>query len=288
MRFTTAVRLSVLIALLAVPADALAAGAVRTSSVTGRLVVPGGGPRTMRLQCPSNTVALNGAVTRRGSGVVVRRSTPGSDPDSWSFRVAASGSGSRTVNAVLRCVRLEIPVRLGVARLHVRTRIRHIVPVPAGATATVELACGSAWSGTGYGFAADGPGNVRLASVMPTGHGWRFTLENTGAAGARAGVSARCLRTRVTTSRGATLDFRVASRAATNTVGPGADRSFSRSCGDGFSLATGSSVDPADSIELALSSPLGRSGGHWTFANASAGDQVQSFLACLSRASRFH
>jgi len=80
----------------------------------------------------------------------------------------------------------------------------------------------------------------------------------------------------------------VASRAATNTVGPGADRSFSRSCGDGFSLATGSSVDPADSIELALSSPLGGSRGHWTFANASAGDQVQSFLACLSRASRFH
>ena len=91
----------------------------------------------------------------------------------------------------------------------------------------------------------------------------------------------------MTTTRGSTLSFGVARRAATNTVGPGAARTFSRSCGGGFSLATGTSVDPADSIELALSSPLGRSGGHWTFANASAGDQVQSVLVCLSRASRF-
>jgi hypothetical protein len=287
MRFPTAVRLSILIALLAVPADALAAGAVRTSSVTARLVVPGGGPRTMRLECPSNTVALNGAITRRGSGVAVPRSTPGSDPHSWTFRVAASGSGSRAVSAVVRCVRVEIPNDHGVAHLDVRSRLRPVVPVPAGGTATVRLACGPAWSATGYGFAADQRGEVRLSSVVPTAHGWRFTLENTGATGARAGVSARCLRTDVTTTRGSTLSFGVARRAATNTVGPGAARTFSRSCGGGFSLATGTSVDPADSIELALSSPLGRSGGHWTFANASAGDQVQSVLVCLSRASRF-
>jgi hypothetical protein len=290
MHFRFAVRFSVLIALLgvaAVPADALAAGAVRTSSVTARAVVPAGGASTIRLRCPSSTVALNGAITRRGSGVVVRRSNPGADPDSWAFRVAASGSGSRSVTAMLRCVRVEIPARLGVTRLHVRTRMHPVLPVPAGGTASVALGCGSAWSGTGYGFAADARNSVRIASVVPTAHGWRFTLENTGGSAARAGVSIRCLRTRVATSRGARLDFRVARRAATRTVGPGPAQTFSRSCGRGFSLATGSTVDPADPIELALSSPLGRSGGHWTFSQANAGDRVESFLVCLSRATRF-
>jgi hypothetical protein len=71
-----------------------------------------------------------------------------------------------------------------------------------------------------------------------------------------------------------------------NTLGPGSS-TFRHSCGRRFSLATGSIVDPAASIDLAVSSPAGPAGGRWTFRNASGGDRVRSFLVCLSRASRF-
>jgi hypothetical protein len=292
MAFSAAVRLSVVLVLLAVPAEALGASTIRTSSVTGGLVVPAGATSKIRLHCPPSAVALNAAVTRRGSGVEVRRSIPGDDVGSWAFRVAASGSGSRSVSAVVRCVRLEPPADLSAVRLHVKTRSRPGIPVAAGATETVRLGCGAGWSATGYALAGDPGDTVRLAAVVPDAHGWRFTLENTGSAPARAGVSARCLRTRVAARRQgggtAELGFTVSRHARTDTVGPGSASSFSRTCGGGFSLATGSSVDAAAPIELALSSPAGSGGARWKFARASAGDRVQSVLVCLARGSGFH
>jgi hypothetical protein len=287
MRFSTAVRLSILISLVAVPADALGASAVRTSSVTGRIVVPDGRSTTMRLHCPAGAVALNAAITRRGGGVVVERSVPGGEGGDWGFRVAPSGAGSRSVSAVLRCVSLRLPDGLTRARLIVTTRNRDGMALAPGATATRRLGCGRAWTATGY--ALRGGEGIRLAAVEPDAHGWRFTLENTGSTTARAGVSARCLRTTVPATgpgTSAEMTFGVTRSARSNTLGPGSS-TFRRSCGRRFSLATGSIVDPAASINLAVSSPAGPGGGRWTFRNASGGDRVRSFLVCLSRASRF-
>jgi hypothetical protein len=290
MRLSTAVRLSVLIALLAVPADALGASTVRTSSVSGRLVVPSGGPRTLSLHCPADAVALNGAITRKGRGVVVRSSMPGRGSGDWAFRVAASGAGSRTVSAVLRCVSLRLPEEFTQARVNIKTQRRTDVVIAPGATATTEVACGARWTATGYGLSGGRRGNVRFAEVVPGAHGWRFTLENTGSSTVRPAVAGRCLRSKVTATgpggRSAELAFSVSRPSHSNTVGPGSD-TFTHSCGGRFSVATGSIVDPAGSIEMAGSSPTGPAGGRWTFRSASGGDRVRSFLVCLSRASRF-
>jgi hypothetical protein len=290
MSFSTAVRLSVLLALVALPADAFAAGPVRTSSVTGRLVAPAGRTSTLSLQCPPTAVALNAAITRSGGGVVVRRSIPGSGSGDWSFRVAAAGSGSRSVTAVLRCVRLQLPQGFTGARLSVRTRGQGTESIAPGATTTATVGCGRAWTATGYALSGGSRGDVRAAAVAPSPHGWRFTLENTGSTAARAIVNARCVQSRVTARRpgggNAELAFGVSRPAHSNTVGPGS-ATFRHSCGGRFSLATGSSVDPASPIALGVSSPAGPAGGRWTFRTAGAGDRVRSFLVCMSRASRF-
>jgi hypothetical protein len=287
MRFTTAVRLSILIALFAVPADALGASVVRPSSVTGRTVVPDGRSSTMRLHCPPGAVALNAAVTRQGRGVVVQRSVPGTGSGDWGFRVAPGGAGSRSVSAVLRCVSLRLPDGLTRARLAITTRNRSGMVLAPGGTATLRLGCGRAWTATGY--ALRGGEGIRPATVEPDAHGWRFTLENTGSTTARAGVSARCLRTKVAATgpgTSAEMTFGVTRPARSNTLGRGST-TFTHSCGERFSLATGSIVDPAATVDLAASSPAGPAGGRWTFRNASGGDRVRSFLVCLSRASRF-
>jgi hypothetical protein len=290
MHFRSAVRLSVFFVALAVPADALGADAVRTFSVTGSMVVPSGPPSTISLHCPSSAIALNGAVTRQGSGVVVRRSIPGKDSADWAFRVAAAGSGSRSVSVVLRCVALRLPAGSTSARLHVSSRSRSIVGIAPGESRSTRLGCGGPWTATGYALNAGANGAVRLAEVVPGEHGWRFTLENTGSTTSRAGVVVRCVRTKVTASGPAgtrEMRFRVTRPAHSNSIGPNRI-TFTHTCGAGrFSLATGSSVDPAASIELARSSPAGPADGRWTFRRASGGDHVDTFLVCLSRASRF-
>jgi len=292
MPFTIAVRLALVLAVLAVPADALAASAVRTSSVTGRLVVPAGRASTITLHCPANTVAVNGAVSRRGGGVVLRRSMPKRDVGAWAFRVAAAGgSGSRSVSAVARCVGMRVPSGFEGARLRALTRHRLGIALGAGQTATTRLGCGRAWSATGYGFDAGASGHVRLRAAVPDSHGWRFTFENTGSSSAQAGVSARCIARTVAARRsgGGTseLRFRFARRTRGVVLLPG-DGTFGDACGGNrFSLATGFRSDPAASVELALASPTGRRAGRWSYRGAGATDTMQSFLVCLSRTSRF-
>jgi hypothetical protein len=291
MPFTIAVRLALVLAVLAVPADALAASAVRTSSVTGRLVVPAGHASKISLHCPANTVAVNGAVTRRGGGVVLRRSMPAHDVGAWGFRVAAAGgSGSRSVSAMARCVGVRVPSGIAGARLKALTRHRLGIGLGAGQTATARLGCGRAWRATGYGFDAGASGDVRLRAAVPDSHGWRFTFENTGSSTAQAGVSARCLARKVV-ARGsagtAEMHFRFAQRARGVILAPGSG-TFRDACGGNrFSLATGFRPSPSGSVEIAGTSPMGRRGGHWTYRGASAADSVQSFLLCLSRTSRF-
>ena len=284
-----AASLAVLALFAVAPAGAQAANAIRTTSVTASAIVPSGGTSTSRLECPSPWVALSGAVTSRGTGVTVRSSRPGSGAADWRFRFAADTSDQRRVRTVLRCVRLEVPAGISGARLNVRTQRQFDVRVPVGGTASVGVRCGSrAWVATGYGY-ADPSGNVRLASVVPGAHGWRFVLENVGSADAQAELSARCLRQTVTAGS-AQLRFQVRRPSfigifATAPITPTA----SSRCRSGqFSLATGSEVDPSDTIELASTGPSGRRGGLWRFRQISPGDQFRGHLVCLARGSGFH
>jgi hypothetical protein len=276
--------------LAAVPAGAQAANVVRTTSISASAVVPPEGTSTGNLECPSPWVALNGAVTRKGTGITVRRSVPGTEAGDWSFRFAADGSARRRVSTVLRCVRLELPDGVSGARLDVKTRRRPGVSIPVGGTTPVALRCGPAWVATGYGF-SERRGTVRLASVVPSAHGWDFVLENTGSTSALADVSARCLKQTVTASRagGSTeLRFRVARPSRANNLGTDRTPTFSHRCGaNQFSLATGSIVDPLDTVELAASGPVRFGWGRWTFRQASGGDRVRTFLVCLARGSGF-
>jgi hypothetical protein len=289
MLLRTAVRLFAVLALFALPAEALGASVVRTSSVTGKLVAPAGHGATLGLHCPPSAVALNGAVTRSGSGVEVRRSLPGKDVGAWSFRVAGSGSGSRAVTAVVRCVRLELPAGVSGAQLSVKTRRTPDVVVPAGGTATPRLACGSAWSATGYALDG-GYGAVRFAQARPRAHGWWFTLENTGSAPQTVRASIRCVRTKVTATSGAELRFRVVRQSFERAFGAGSSRreAAGRCSAKRINVAAGIQLDPADPFELLGASPSGSAGARWLFGNVSAGDGFRAYMVCLGRGSRFH
>lgn len=287
MPFRLAAPLSVLAMLAAAPAGAQAANVIRTTSVTGSAVVPAGSAITSQLECPAPWIALSGAVTSKGTGVTVRRSSPGGGAGDWGFRFAADRSARRTVRTVLRCVRLAVPPGVSGARLNVQTRSRLNIRVPAGGTASAAVRCASrAWVATGYGF-ADPRGTLRLASVVPSARGWEFVVENTGSAGALAAVSARCLDQRVTAASGAELRFQVTRPSDENVLSARRPR-FSHSCGANlFSLATGSIVDPRGTIELADSGPRRVAFGRWTFRRASGGERVRTFLVCLARGSAF-
>ena len=232
-------------------------------------------------------MALNAAVTNHDPGVTVRRSIPGRGAGNWSFRLTGAGGGGG-VRAVLRCVRLRLPVGASGARLDVRTR-RPPVTVPAGGRITVGLRCGSPWVGTGYGFDPGTRGDARLASVVPRAHGWDFTIANAASTPATARVSARCLRQNVT-STGGRLRFDVARRVFSDLLGrmPGSAGTFTHTCAESqFSLATGYAVDTADEVQLRLTHPEGRRAGRFRFRRAGSDDVVTTFLVCLSRRTQF-
>jgi hypothetical protein len=286
MPLRAAASISVVAALIAVPAGAQAASVVRPTSVSGTHTLTAG-THTLNLQCPSPSVALNAAVIRKSPGVAVRRSIPGDRAGNWRFRVEVANGGSR-VRSVLRCVRLDVPAGVSGARLEVKSSRQPGVGIPASGATEVAVRCGSAWVATGYGLDAGASGNVRLASVVPVAHGWNFVLENVGSAPVTAGVSARCLRRTVSAAGPAELRFGVTRPARGNTLGTNSTPTLSHSCGAGrFSLATGSIVDPRDPIELAAAGPVRSQRGRWTFRNASGGDRVRTFLVCLSRSSGF-
>jgi hypothetical protein len=279
---------SLTIALLAVPATALAADVVVPSSVARSTAVPSGGSKTLTLRCPAEAVALNAAVTNHDPGVTVQRSIPGNGAGTWRFRLTGADGGGG-VRAVLRCVRLQLPAGVGGTRLAVKTR-RPPVAVPAGGRATVRLRCGRAWVGTGYGFDPGTGGDTRLASVVPRAHGWEFTVQNDAAAAGTARVSARCLRQTASSSQGARLRFGVARPRFSDAVGarPGSAGTFTHSCGESqFSLATGYAVDAADQVKLRLTHPEGLRAGRFRFRDAASDDVVSTFLVCLGRRSSF-
>lgn len=283
---------SLTVALLAAPASALAADVVTPSSVARSTTVPAGGSSTLTLRCPTEAVALNAAVTRRGGGVIVHRSTPGTQAGDWSFRLSAFNGASarqRGVRALLRCVRLRLPVGFSPARLSVSTQRPPAIRVPGRSSTRLVVRCPRGFASTGYGL-DQRLGELTVAEATPSPRGWDFRIENLGAPPQRARLSVRCLKRTVAARRGGAptqLSFQLAQRDFSNTVGSGSG-SFTHSCRRSeFSVATGSVVDPAGDIVLTGSHPARTQGGRWAFSNATAGDQVQSFLVCLSRRSQF-
>ncbi len=130
---------------------------------------------------------------------------------------------------------------------------------------------------------------LRRSSLAP--HGWRFRVENTGSTPATAGVTARCLKTRVTADGdgSAELTFGVTrpSFEATFAAGEGRRTAF-RNCGTSrFSLAAGVELDPAAGIEFLTGGPTGTRGNRWLFRNVTNGDGFTAFLVCLRTGSRF-
>jgi hypothetical protein len=292
-RFAFCLAILALSLVAALPASAQAADVVRPSSVTAGTVVPPGGARTVTLRCPALAVAVNAAVTRKGAGVVVQRSSPGRQAGNWSFRlVDAPGGGGRGAKMVLRCLRLDLAKGLSGARLVVSTSHRG-VSVPAHSSFPVEVGCEPGAVATGYALQGGRRGLMRFASVEPTARGWSFVVENTGGARAGATVHGRCLKRRVAARSDRTgavsLRLGITRRVFRNRVGPGtAAPTLAHRCrAREFSLATGSTVDPLDSIELAGSAPAGPRAGRWTFRGARRGDEVRTSLVCLSRGSRF-
>jgi hypothetical protein len=270
------------------PALAHADHVVKPVSVRESIIVPEGGARTLTLECPGTSVAVNGAVSRQGSGVDLRSSTPSREAGDWRFRFAATTGVGPRARAVLRCVGLSLPDGVSGTRLRISTQRRTGVELDPGESKAVRLGCGRAWSGTGYGLDRGASGDVRLAAAVPTAHGWIFRLENIGSEGAVGGVSARCLRTVVEADSGGTLRFRAARRVFLATSESGGRERFVHSCRRSeFSLATGSSVSPADDIALIRSHPTTSIGGRWTFGDANAGEHVLMQLVCLSRRSHF-
>jgi hypothetical protein len=281
---------SLTIALLAAPASALAANVVVPSSVAASTTVPAGGATTLSLHCPAEAVALNAAIARRGSAVTLRRSIPGADPGEWRFRLSGGRAVNREVRAVLRCVRLQLPIGVSGTRLVVSTKRPPGIRIPAGSSTPLEVRCRPGFGATGYGLDRGARRDVKIAEAVPSAGGWRFRLENTGAAPVSARLSVRCLKRTVGARRSGAptqMSFRTAQRGFSDTIAPG-HTNFLHSCRRSeFSLATGSVVDAAGSIALSASHPSRARGGRWAFSHASTGDQVQTFLVCLSRRTHF-
>lgn len=284
--------ISLTVVLLAAPASALAADVVAPSSVAASTTVPAGGSRTLTLRCPAAAVALNAAVTRRGGGVTVRRSIPGTDAGVWRFRLSADADARRRgVRAVLRCVRLRLPEGVSGTRLVVSTKRPPTTNIPAGSSTPVELRCRSGFVATGYGLDRGARRDVTIAAAVPSARGWSFRLENSGAAPASADLSMRCLKRIVSARRAGAptqMTFGVSRRRFSDAIGAGAGMGLGHSCARSqFSVATGSELDAADAIELRGSHPVRSRGGRWEFAHANSGDRVSTFLVCLSRRTQF-
>jgi hypothetical protein len=276
---------SVIVVLSALPAVADAANVVRPSSVTAAVALASGEARGVHLQCPDPAVAVNGAASRRDAGLTLRRSTPGTGAGDWHFRLTADADGrTHRGTLVLRCVRLALPTAAFGARLDVKTRKRPAISLGSNRSVAVRVACGPAWLATGYGIHA-GSAGIRVTSVVPLAHGWDFTVKNTDARATRVGLSARCLKERVTSTLGV-LRFRTTRPSRQNELGPARVHSLTQSCGSGlFSLATGSTLEPAATFELDASGPVRSTRGRWTFRRGSG--RVRTHLVCLSQTSRF-
>jgi hypothetical protein len=257
---------------------------VEPVTVAKSLTVPAGETRTLNLRCPARAAALNGAVRGALAGA---ESIPSSNPRNWTFRFTG-GSAPRTAGAVLRCVRLRLPHGVRRVGLVVGTQIEPVIEVPAGNSQVIAVKCTKGQVPTGWGLKRRTPDSeLELASVVPTGHGWRFTVQNAGPVGAAGTVYGRCLERRQRAASGQQHAF--ATRVASFTERVDGGGTTSRSCKRGeYSVATGVALPEDGRVSLTSTGPTGDRGGAWSFAQPGGSAAVQTSLVCLARTTGFH
>jgi hypothetical protein len=262
----------------AIPSTAAAAPVVDPISVSRSATVPAGATRSLTLTCPGSAVALHAAATSRLAPIA---SVPGTNPRRWTFRFASEAP--RRASAVLRCVRLRLPVDVERVRLNVGTVRLPDLTVRAGSTIRRAMSCQPGQLPTGWGLAGEAPG-VAVAAAIPRRRGWVLRVENTGATEATATMQIRCLQRRQRASSG--QEHRFATRLTSFTDRLRGGR-LSHSCRPSeFSVATGASVDAADDVLLTRTFPSGGRAGSWVF-RAPGGSQVRTSLVCLARDTGF-
>jgi hypothetical protein len=253
-------------------------------TVSKSVSVPAGQTRSLNLRCPAHSVALNGTANVPLTGT---DSIPASDARNWTFRFTA-GSAPRTAGAVLRCVRLRLPHRVKRVGLVVGTHVEPVFEIPAGNSQEIAIKCNRGQLPTGWGLERRTADNgLSIAGAVPTAHGWRFTVENTGPVGAAGTLYGRCLERSQRASSGQRHTFSTRVASFTQQVNGGA--TTSRSCRSReYSVATGVSLPATDDIRLTATGVVGSRGAEWSFAQPSGSTSVTTSLICLARTTGFH
>jgi hypothetical protein len=258
------------------PASALAAPVVEPTSVSRTVAIPAGAARSVILSCPGTAVALHAAASsERGSD-----SIPGSNPKRWTFRFAPDDT-DRRVRTVLRCVQLRVPADAGGVRLVVGTTFRPDVAVAAGAGRSVTLSCRRGQAPTGWGLErGEAGGSIALAGVALTPRGFRFRLENTGAAEATATPRIRCLERTQRADAGLTHSFKLRTARFQDS-----GRTARHSCRQGeYSVSAGVRITGGDGAFLTGAMPTRARGARWRLSEAAT---ATTELVCLARGTRF-
>jgi hypothetical protein len=277
----------VLLTLLAVPAGAQAQ-VVDAFTVERTVQVKPGTTRTLALTCPDPGVALHGAVTSSFGG----DSIPRKNASGWNFRFSSTATGTRKASAILRCVRLRVPLGLRGVELNITSVRRSGMTIEPGASERVELECGRGYAPTGWGLqggsgaAAEG---LAVTAAVPTTNSWVFKVENTGDAQARASLHARCLERQQRATNGQTHTFAFTKRSFSDQIAKGRNRKVNHSCRKGqYTVATGVSLAPGADLLLTGTSPLGKQKGRWSFRHPTTRTEtVKTLLVCLGLNSRF-
>jgi hypothetical protein len=262
---------------------AAAEDVVEPLSVTGSVAVPAGGTKTLKLTCPTDSVAVGGAPTSEGAYDFL----PTTGARAWIFRFAAAEGHGRTGGAILRCVRLRLPKDVDGVGLVVGTHWSQRLDIPAVTTSRFGLDCNRGQIPTGWGIERGAGGDARrlaIAAAIPTKRGYVFKLKNTGRADASALVHVRCLQK----TQRATSHQRHSFRARVAGFRDTPEAVETHSCRPGeFSVSTGVSIDPAADLVLTGAYPTGERGGRWSFRGRTSGPPVTTKLVCLSTKTRF-
>jgi hypothetical protein len=261
-----------------------AARVVEPVTVSKSVSVPAGQTRTLDVRCPARAVALNGSVRGPLAGT---ESIPRNDARHWTFRVTA-GTRARSTGVDLRCVRLRLPHRVDGVGVSVGTQIEPIFEIPAGNTQQIALKCNRGEVPTGWGLGRRSPDNaLELAGVVPTDHGWLFTVANPGPVGAAGTIYARCLQRKQRAASGQHHFFSTRVAAFSQPIDGGG--TTSRSCRRReLSVSTGVSLPAGGGIRMTATSLFGSRGGEWSFAQPFGAASIKTSLICLARSTGFH
>lgn len=263
------------------PVAAAQAAVVETATVSRSVSVAPDAARSLTLSCPAGFLALSGAA--RSGFTTLTESFPRSGTRQWTFRFASRGNRHRA-GALLRCVRLDLPVGVGGVTLRVGSAFKGDIEVAPGATRRVRVDCPGGQIPTGWGLRR-GRAAVSVAAAVPTAGGWVFDLENRGRSRAETTAYVRCLAPVQRARSGQVHRFSIRTRTH---VDRGPTRTTSHSCPAGeFSVATGVALSPAQDIFLTATYPDGKRGGRWSFRRAGASSTVETSLLCLDRSTGF-